>query len=264
LGVGARGVKTDKRDARVLSEVSTRIDLPSVHIPSPRSRDWKSSCTARESLVSSRTQLVNSVRGWARTQALKIRSGATESFPKRVRDAATLSPDGLPDYIERSLAIIDGLNLQIAAADFELKLIAKENLDCQRLMSIPGVGPVAAIRFIAALDQVKRFPSSHSVQSYIGLVPGENSSSQRKRRTAITKAGPPRVRWVLGQVAWVFRQVCRRRNPRDPLAIWANELEKRRGKKIAMTALARRLAGIMYALWRDGTHYQPSKLLART
>jgi transposase len=264
MGVGARGVKTDKRDARVLSEVSTRIDLPSVHIPSPLSRHWKSSCTARESLVSSRTQLVNSVRGWARTQALKIRSGAPEAFPKRVRNAAIYSPDGLPEYIERSLAIIDGLNLQIAAADFDLKLIAKENTNCQRLMSIPGVGPVTAIRFVAAIDQVKRFPNSHSVQSYLGLVPGEDSSSQRKRRTAITKAGPPRVRWVLGQAAWVFRQVCRRRNPRDPLAIWANELEKRRGKKIAMTALARRLAGIMYALWRDGTHYQPSKLLART
>ena len=64
LGVGARGVKTDRRDAQVLSEVSSRIELPSVHIPSEISRVWKSTCTAREALITSRTQLINSVRGW--------------------------------------------------------------------------------------------------------------------------------------------------------------------------------------------------------
>jgi transposase len=261
LGVGARGVKTDKQDARVLSEVSTRIDLPSVHIPTPRAREWKSSCTAREALVSSRTQLVNAVKGWARTQALKINSGVTTPFPNRVRHIALQRPGGLPDYIERLLQIIEALNFQIAAADHELKQIAEEDPVCQRLMSIPGVGPVTAVRFTAALDRVDRFHDAHSVQSYLGLVPGEHSSSTRQRRTGITKAGPPRVRWALGQAAWVFRQVARRRNPLDPLATWANELEKRRGKQIAITALARRLAGVMYALWRDGTRYQPSKLL---
>jgi transposase len=204
--------------------------------------------------------LVNSVRGWARTQALKLGSGRTEAFPKRVRQIALQSVGGLPAYVERLLQIIEALNFQIADADRELKQIAEDDPVCQRLMSIPGVGPVSTIRFIAALDRVERFPNAHSVQSYLGLVPGEHSSSQRQRRTAITKAGPPRVRWTLAQAAWVFRQVTRRRNPLDPLAVWANELEKRKGKMIAQTALARRLAGIMYALWRDGTRYQPSKL----
>lgn len=264
LGVGARGVKTDRQDARVLSQVSTRIDLPSVHIPTSRARDWRSSCTAREALVSSRTQLINSVKGWARSQALKISSGGTGAFPKRARQAALLTPGGLPVYIERLLVIIETLNDQIAAADFELKQIAEEDPVCQRLMSIPGVGPVTAIRFVAALDRVDRFPDAHSVECYLGLVPGEHSSSTRQRRTGITKAGPPRVRWTLGQAAWVFRQVARRRNPLDPLATWANELEKRSCKQIAMTGLARRLAGVMYALWRDGTRYQPSKLRPRT
>src|ERR1700722_7996918 len=64
LGVGARGVKTDERDARALSEVSTRIDLPSVHVPSHESRDRKSLCSLRDALVSSRTQMINTVRGW--------------------------------------------------------------------------------------------------------------------------------------------------------------------------------------------------------
>ena len=68
LGVGARGVKSDWSDARTLSEVSCRIELPSVHIPSQESRDRKSMCGMREGLVECRTKLINSVRGWLRAE----------------------------------------------------------------------------------------------------------------------------------------------------------------------------------------------------
>ena len=260
LGVGARGVKTDRRDARVLSEVSSRIELPSVHIPSELSRTWKSACTAREALVSSRTQLINSVRGWMRGSLLKPGSGNTSTFTKRVRLVALASPGGLPEYIEHLLSVIDVLSERIALADKQLKQIAEAHPVCQRLMSIRAIGPVTSLRFVAALDRVERFPSAHAVQCYLGLVPGEDSSATRKRRTGITKAGPARVRWTLGQAAWNFRRL----NKLDPLAIWAAEVEKRRGKMVAMTALARRLAGVMYAIWRDGTRYEPSRLRPRT
>src|SRR5215470_17720016 len=75
LGVGARGIKTDQRDARTLSEASCRIDLPSVHIPTPASRELKSVCGAREEMVESRTKLINNVRGWLRGQLWRVRSG---------------------------------------------------------------------------------------------------------------------------------------------------------------------------------------------
>lgn len=257
LGVGAHGIKTDRRDARVLSEVSSRIELPSVHIPSEISRTWKSICTAREALVTSRTQLINTVRGWTRTCLLKARTGTPSTFPQRVRVAALASPLGLPDFIEHLLCVIELLNDRVALADKQLKELALEHPVCLRLMSIPGVGPVTSIRFVAALDRVDRFPNAHSVQCYLGLVPGENSSSTRKRRTGITKAGPPRVRWTLAQAAWALRNAPSRRL--DPLVLWAIEVEKRRGKKIAMTALARRLAGVMYAIWRDGSRYEPAR-----
>src|SRR6202022_3580330 len=75
LGVGARGIKTDRRDARALSEVSCRINLPSVHVPSVESRERKALCGMRECLVEARTKLINSVRGWARGQLRGIRTG---------------------------------------------------------------------------------------------------------------------------------------------------------------------------------------------
>jgi len=256
LGVGAQGIKTDRRDARILSEVSTRIELPSVHIPSEISRCWKATCTAREALVSARTQLVNSVRGWMRGRLLRCSSRSRSTFVESVRRTALASSHGLPEFIEHQLAIIEALSERVALANAQVKILASEHPVCQRLMTIPGVGPVTSVRFVAALDQVGRFPNAHAVQCYLGLVPGEHSSSKRKRRTAITKAGPPRVRWALTQAAWMFR----RTQKSDPLALWATEVEKRRGKRIATTALTRRLAGIMYAMWRDGTRYEPSRL----
>jgi transposase len=253
LGVGARGIKTDRRDAQVLSEVSCRIDLPSVHVPSDLARQRRSMCGVREQLIASRTGLVNCVRGWARTQLLKFRSGQTATLPARLRDAATKHPDGLPDYIEQVLVAIESLNAQIALADKELEQLAEQDPLCQRLMTVPGVGPVTSVRFVAAIDDVSRFQTAHAVQAYLGLTPGERSSSQRQQRTGITKAGPPAVRRALVQGAWNLR----RYRPLDPISQWATQIEQRRGKFVATMAVARKLAGVLFALWRDGTVYEP-------
>src|SRR5258708_23988189 len=197
LGGGARGMKTDVRDARVLSEVSTRIDLPSVHLPSHTARERKSLGGMRDALVSSRTQQINTVRGWMRGQMMRVRRGKAETFPTRMREA--LSKRETPSYVERQLCSMDELPGHIVAADKELEALAKTDRTCPRLMSVPGVGPVTAIRFVAALDQIDRFSSVAQVQSYLGLTPGENSSSERTRRTGITKAGPAPLRASLVQ-----------------------------------------------------------------
>src|SRR5919198_3743285 len=93
LGGGARRTKTDQRDARALSAASCRVDLPSVHLPSPAARARKTLCGTRDALVRARTQLINTVRGWLRQQGTRPRSGEAESFPIRVRAAC---PTGLP------------------------------------------------------------------------------------------------------------------------------------------------------------------------
>jgi transposase len=69
LGVGDRGIKTDVRDARNLSEASCRMSkLPMVHVPTKASRDRKAMCGMREGMVQARTKLINTVRGWTRPQ----------------------------------------------------------------------------------------------------------------------------------------------------------------------------------------------------
>jgi len=253
LGVGARRLKTDRRDAQVLSEVSCRIDLPSVHVPSAQARQRKTMCGMREALVSARTKLVNTVRGWLRAEARRPRSGEVSTFADRVR--ALYADTTLPVYVERQLRMIDLLNQELAEADRELAAAAKADPTARRLMTVPGVGPSTSIRFVAALDEISRFSGAHAVESYLGLVPGEDSSSDRRRRTSITKAGPPALRWCLVQAAWAARRARRA----DPMQRWADEIEKRRGKRVAVLALARKLAGILYAIWRDGTEYEPAR-----
>jgi transposase len=115
--------------------------------------------------------------------------------------------------------------------------------------------PSTSVRFVAALDEIGRFSGAHAVESYLGLVPGENSSAERQRRTGITKAGSTALRWCLVQAAWAARRTRRK----DPMHRWADAVEKRRGTRVAILALARKLAGILYAMWRDETVYEPCR-----
>lgn len=254
LGVGARGIKTDQRDAQTLSEISTRIDLPSVHVPSSKSRELQSMCAMREALVQSRTRLINSMRGYLRTHMIQVPGSYTRTFAQRARMALDRAGVEPPRFVQRQLECIEQLSEQIAEADREVAQAAAADEVCARLMSAPGVGPVTAVRFVAAIDQVERFTDAHQLEGYVGLTPGEHSSGGRTRRTGITKAGRPKLRWALVQAGWAARH-CRHRH--DPLLLWAAEVEKRRGKQVAAVALARKLAGILYAMWRDGTTYNP-------
>ena len=256
LGVGARGLKTDVRDARNLSEVSCRMaNLPAVHIPAKVARERKSMCGLRENLVEVRTKLVNGVRGWMRAEGLgSPRVGDPEKFWARVKAHVERRERKMPSPVERNLKAIGMLSEQIREADREIVAAAKADPICKRLVTVPGVGPVTALRFAATVDQVERFPNSHALESYVGLVPGESSSSEHRRLMALTKAGARKLRWTLVQAAWSARR-CRKE---DPMVRWALQVEARRGKFIATVGLARKLTGILYAIWREGTVYDPN------
>jgi transposase len=252
LGVGERGLKTDVRDARKLSEVSCRIELPSVHIPSQTSRRRKTLLGMRDLMVRSRTQATNAVRGYLRTHLLQV-AGRGAVFPTRVREAhVTLLGEAVPSHLERLLQVIESLNVQIRAADREVAREATDDAVARRLMTIPGVGPVTALTFVATIDDPKRFSSAAQIASYLGLVPGIEQSSSMVRPRGITKAGSPSLRWRLIQAAWS----CLRSRVETPLKTWALQLRMRRGVKVAVTALARKLSTVMFALWRDGTEYR--------
>lgn len=255
LGVGHRGLKNDVRDARVLSEASCRMDLPSVHIPTAISQEVKAICVSREALIKTRTQLIGRVRGYVRARLGRVLRATPESLPKRVRQALLDDPEGLPAHLERVLVALETVSQQIAEADTELRTLANADARMTRLMTVPGVGPVTAARFVAAIDDVERFPTAASVASYLGLVPGEHTTGFRTKRTRLTRAGAPQVRWALGQAAWSL--YIRRKT--DPMVQWAKRIAARRGAQVAIMALARKLAHVLYALWKHEASYDPSR-----
>lgn len=255
LGVGHRRLKTDIRDARVLSELSCRLEqIPSVHVPSLESRRRKSMLGARENLVKARTLLINSVRGYLRTQRIRIRPGAARTIPKRVRSALVDRGASSEAFIEAQLIAIDALNEQIAAVTKEITAIANKDELLTRLRTLVGIGPMTSMGFAACIDDVSRFESASQVVSYLGLCPGERSSGDRIRRLGINKAGAKLVRSYLIQASWCLW----RRRPLDPNVVWAKGIAERRGTFKAIVALARKLARILYAMWRDDKPYSAS------
>ena len=88
--------------------------------------------------------------------------------------------------------------------------------------------------------------------------PGERSSGEKRRVGRITKAGNARARYLLVEAGW---RLLRSKSPETAaLRGWALKIAARRGNRIAVVALARRLAGILYAMWRDNVTYDSTKL----
>lgn len=264
LGVGDRGVKNDQQDARHLSKASWQTDVPSVHIPSAAARELKSICGARDVLVAMQRNLSNNVRGWLRTQLWKPPGGTMVTLPERVRAHARAGGHELPEHIERQLTMLTQVTEQVKAATQQARKLAKEHSVCRRLMTVPGVGPITSLRFVAAIDDPTRFATAHRVQSYVGLTPGEHSSGGDGRKgggkRGITKAGPSELRRCLVQAAWSV-MLARRSHP---MLEWVRQIAQRRNRPVAVVALARKLAGILFAIWRDGTTYEANHAARRS
>ena len=246
-----RRVKTDRRDARMLAEAARLGSYRPAHRMSAEQRQVRRQLLVRDLLVRARGRTIALARTLVRSEGLRVRAGDADQFGRYV--SALELPNELQATIQPLLALWEQLTEQLADADAQLVATAAANPVVQRLTTAPGVGPVIATAFVATLDEAARFGGAHQVESYLGLVPSEDSSADRHRRGHITKAGNPRMRWLLVQAAWAALRS--RRADTAGLRAWATQLAKRRGQRIATVALARRLAGILFAMWRDQTTF---------
>ncbi len=254
----SKKVKTDKRDARTLAEACVLGAYRATHRVSAEQRHVRSELLVRDSLVRTRTRYVALIKAAVRREGLRLSQGEPEHTASKVRSIP------LREEVLKELApILDlllPLNREIESADSRIEQLGKKDPVVRRLMTAPGVGPVTALAFVAALDEVTRFQSAPQVESYLGLVPSENSSGERQHRGRITKRGNARMRSLLVEAGW--RIMRSRRSECAALRAWAMQIAARRGKRIAVVALARRLSGILYAMWRDGNEYRPPNVRA--
>jgi transposase len=205
----------------------------------------------REALVQTRTKYISLVRALLRREGLRVRPGSSSSFAERVNDLRIPRP--LQREIAPILRLIAPLNRQIERATKEVEKIVHQDPAARRLCTAPGVGPITAASFAATIDRPERFKGAHQVEAYLGLVPREPSSGEKQRKGRITKAGDRRTRYLLVEAAWALLRT--QRPTTEPLRAWTERLAARRGRRVAVVALARKLAGILFAMMRDGTEF---------
>jgi transposase len=247
-----RGVKTDRRDARTLAEAGRLGAYRRAHRASDAQRHIRAELAVRDALIRTRTRYGALTKALVRRDGLRLPSGGPAYTEAKL--AALPLPPALATELAPLRALWAPVNVQIAAADARLAHVAASDPVVAQLMTAPSIGPVTAVAFVATLDDVTRFAGAHQVAAYLGLTPREYSSGEQQRRGRISKTGNPRMRWLLVEAAW---RVLRTTDPAAaPLRAWAEGIAQRRGRSIAAVALARRLAGILYAMWRDGTDYR--------
>jgi transposase len=256
-GVRVRAVKTDRRDVAALAEACRLGIYRRAHRVSSAQREVRRVLRIREQLVRIRTQLICLLRSQLRQEGYRLPSGKSETAPKRCRSLAV--PAALAAQLAPVVDALDALGPVIAGLESETTERAAADPIVRRLMTAPGVGPIVGLTFRAVVDDVQRFADAQQCTAYLGLVPSEASSGSRQRKGGITKAGPSSLRVVLIQAGWV---IWRQRQGRAALHAWVERLAARRGRRIAVVALARRLARILYAMWRDATDYRPVPLAA--
>jgi transposase len=242
--------KTDRRDARALAELCRSGWYEAVHRKSAEARDMRSYMTARKQLVQSSGALASAIRGILRAHGIKITGSSDDhAFVDKVKAAA----EGLSKPVQQAIAellqafeLLHGQQRRMYKA---LQKSLKQEEVVQRLMTIPGVGPATAATFVATIDDPSRFPDGDKVASYLGLVPSVYQSGETEYHGRITKSGDKLLRWLLVEAAHSL--LCRSGTPCS-LRTWGLKLQAAKGTGKARVAVARRLCGTMWKLWKDG------------
>jgi transposase len=255
LGIGQHGRKTDRIDAEVLARAVESGQLPIAHVLSPHRRALRKQLSVRKGLVEMRTGLIVTIRGLLRAdEGIRLGGCEAERFHEVVRRAELT--DEQHSLIKPLVELLEQLAPRISQVDRQLEDLSDQEPIILNLKTVPGVASVVSAAFVSIVDEASRFQTGHQLEAYLGLVPLEKTSGKRKLG-AITKQGNPYLRSLLIQAAWV---ILRKNDPTDPLNLWAQGVVARRGKQVAVVALARRLVGVLWALWRDKTVYDPEHL----
>jgi transposase len=253
LGIGQHKRKNDRIDAETMALALEAGRIPLAHVLSPHRRELRLQLGARRALVGTRAEYVTQIRGLLRANGKRVAGCDTENFVEHL--SKTPLDDRTRALTEPLVKVLEMITPQITLVDNKLEQLCADEPVIKRLRTVPGVALVIAAAFVSVIDEAKRFRRAHEVEAYVGLVPSENTSVHR-RLGAITKQGNTYLRALMVQAAHsVFRL-----RADDPLKKWGEAVESRRGKRIAVVAVARRLVGILWAMWRDGSVYSPTKL----
>jgi transposase len=249
--------KTDSRDAEAIAEAVTRPTMRFVPIKDVDQQDIQALHRVRERLIGERTALVNEVHGLMHEYGIVMPKGVAK-FRQAVVGKLEAEKDKLtPMSQEMFWKLVEefvALEEQLAYYQAKLEALATTHPECQRLMTIPGIGPLTATALVAAVSDASAFKNGRQFAAWLGLVPRQHSTGGKERLLGISKRGDSYLRKLLVHgarttIRWVGRKTDRRSQ-------WIRQLVERRGKNRTAVAVANKNARIVWALLTSHQDYQ--------
>ena len=253
--LSARMNKSDRSDAEALAQLARTGWYREVHVKSEASDRLRLLLSARERLIRIRMDIEAQARGILKTFGIRLGPVRAGWSRRNFRDQLSeiVAGDPILEVVFAALiAVHETVCHQATDLDNELQEIAKERPLARRLTTVPGVGPIVALSFIATIDDVDRFRKAVDVGAYLGLTPRRYQSGETDWTGRISKRGDSAMRKLLYEAA----NVLITRVPKfSPLKSWAVKLAEKKGLKQATVGVARKIAVILTRIWRDGTSF---------
>jgi transposase len=241
--------KSDYIDAEVIAEAVQRPTMRFVPIKTEEQLDLQALHRVRERWVMRRTAVVNQIRGLLLERGLTLPKGRRhleEAIPGILADADRKFSDSFRVLLAQLSIELDQLTARIEQMDVVMQRTAKENEACQRLTSIPGIGPVTATALVAAIGNGAGFRKGRDLAAWVGMVPREYSTGGKQKLLGISKRGNSYLRRLFVQGA---RSVMQQRH-KQPAALnsWLAQLIARSHQNVVIVALANKLVRIAWAV----------------
>ena len=257
-----KGHKNDYRDAEAIAEAVQRPTMHFVRIKTPQEMDLLALHRVRSRLVRQRTGTINQIRGFLIERGITVRQRPVP-LRKALIDILASGPAALSPRILRLLGdlAVDWRRLdeRIEAISAEIEALAQADESCQRLMTVPGIGPIISSAVVAAIGNGAGFKQGRDFGAWLGLVPRQESTGDRTILGKISKRGNRYVRTLFVQAAHVIL-VKRPRAAMQELMPWIDKALKRMHRNLVAIALANKLARIAWAVLVRGRIYQPRSL----
>ncbi|MBS1994646.1 MAG: IS110 family transposase, partial [Cyanobacteria bacterium SZAS LIN-3] len=244
--------KTDKIDSKILMELLAKGFLPTTYQPTKKERDYRELVRWRAKLVKSQSEYKLRVHALLDKENKGISMPFTAAGREALKQVDLIGPK--QKILEESLEVIEFIEKQVHEQDLKIRKLAKSNPDVYRIKHIPGFDVLTAMIFVAEVGDVTRFRKAEQLAAFTGLVPRVYASGGKYNHGRITKAGPGLLRRMLVQSAWAAIRCC------PALRSKFASICKRRGRKIAIIAIARMLAEIAYHVYLEKTPFDETRL----
>src|SRR5271169_2696404 len=253
--------KSDYIDAEAIAEAVARPTMRFVPIKTDDQLDMQSLHRVRERWVMRRTAVINQIRGLLLERGITLRKGrryVDDALPLILEDAEAKLSGAVRMLLAQLKMDLDQLAVRIDEADAVIHKTAHENEACQRLLAIPGIGPVTATALIAAVGNGGAFHKGREFAAWLGIVPREHSTGGQQKLLGISKRGNSYLRRLFVQGA---RAVLQQRTKQSSgLSAWLAQLTSRTHRNVVAVALANKLARIAWAVLAKNEQYRPPVL----